>query len=127
MEEERTAPSAEELEEYNKMVNSNTILLSFEGWIKYIEGFTRGLQTTKMVDANSVMDCIGEVLEYMTQLRGQIMEILTHCENVLEKNAKLEEDNEQLNLLLQQLQIPKLETEDNVFIEVKEEEDGKEV
>lgn len=127
MTDERTAPSIEELEEYNKMVNSNTILLSFEGWIKYIEGFTRGLQTTKMVDANSVMDCIGEVLEYMTQLRGQIMDILNHCENILEKNDELVKENEDLKLLVQQLTTPKLETTNNVFIEVEEEEDGKEV
>ena len=28
------------MKNYNSMVNTNTMLLSFEGWIKYIEGFS---------------------------------------------------------------------------------------
>ena len=83
-------------EEYSEMVNSNTILLSFEGWIKYIEGFVRGIQTTDKVSSNVVMDCIGEVLEFMTQLRIQIQDILNYCEEVLEKNELLEQENEEL-------------------------------
>jgi len=82
-------------EEYNSMVNTNTMLLSFEGWIKYIEGFSRGLQTTKTVDAVSVLECVGEIMEFMKQLKGQIVDILVHCENVLEKedlcNQKIED------------------------------------
>ena len=33
--------------ELTNMVQSSAMLLTFEGWIKYIEGFSRGLQTTK--------------------------------------------------------------------------------
>lgn len=71
-------------EEYSSMVNSNQMLLSFEGWIKYIEGFSRGLQTTKTVDAVTVFDCIGEIMEYMKSLKGQIITLLLHCEECLE-------------------------------------------
>ena len=53
--------------EYSSIVNSNNMLLSFEGWIKYIEGFSRGLQTTKTVDAMTVFDCIGEIMEYLVK------------------------------------------------------------
>lgn len=75
-------------EEYNSMVNTNTMLLSFEGWIKYIEGFSRGLQTTKTVDAGTVFDCIGEIMEYMKSLKGQIVDLLLHCEEILETKEK---------------------------------------
>ena len=43
-----------EKEQYSSMVNHNSMLLSFEGWIKYIEGFSRGLQTTKTVFQESL-------------------------------------------------------------------------
>jgi predicted nucleic acid-binding Zn-ribbon protein len=59
------------------------MLLYFEGWIKYIEGFSRGLQTTKTVDAGMVFDCVGEIMEYMKQLKGQICQLLIHCEQQL--------------------------------------------
>lgn len=90
-----------EQETYSSMVNNNTILLSFEGWIKYIEGFTRGLQTTKTVDAASVMDCVGEILEYMQTLRKNLLTLLTHCEGVMEKNELLEAENNELKGLLE--------------------------
>ena len=83
-------------EAYSSMVNHNTILLSFEGWIKYIEGFCRGLQTTKTVDAAQVLDCVGEIMEYMKTLRLDILDILQHCENVLDKDEQLEEEIKQL-------------------------------
>ena len=83
-------------EEYAGMVNSNTILLSFEGWIKYIEGFVRGIQTTEKVNSEVVMDCVGEILEYMTQLRTQVQNILVHCEKVLTENEDLLLENKEL-------------------------------
>lgn len=67
------------------MVQFSTMLLSFEGWIKYIEGFSRGLQTTKTVDASEVFDCVAEIMEYMKMLKGQITDLLLHCESVLEQ------------------------------------------
>jgi hypothetical protein len=93
-------------EQYSSMVNSNSILLSFEGWIKYIEGFVRGLQTTEKVNSSVVMSCIGEILEFMTQLRLQIQNILLHCEDILEENEKITKENEELKA---KLNIPLLE------------------
>jgi len=90
-----------EQESYSCMVNNNTILLSFEGWIKYIEGFTRGLQTTKTVDSCSVMDCVGEVLEYMKTLRRHLTLLLQHAEQVLEQNELLQEEVDELRAALQ--------------------------
>lgn len=83
-------------ETFSSMVNHNTILLSFEGWIKYIEGFCRGLQTTKTVDAAQVLDCVGEIMEYMKTLRKDILDILQYCEDVLDKDEQLENENLQL-------------------------------
>ena len=90
-------------QEYNSMVNTNTMLLSFEGWIKYIEGFSRGLQTTKTVDALTVFDCIGEIMEYMKTLKGQIVDILIHCEESLEKSETVNEQYESLQDEVKQL------------------------
>lgn len=92
-------------ETYSSMVNANSMLLSFEGWVKYIEGFTKGLSSTKQVDSVVVLDCVGEILEYMQQLRGQLYNLLVHCEKTLEKDEQLElkikELEEQIKLLLQ--------------------------
>lgn len=76
-------------EEYSKMVNGNTILLSLEGWIKYIQGFTKGLQTTDKVSSDAVLDCVGEILEYMVSFRTQLIQLLIHCEEVLQENEDL--------------------------------------
>ena len=132
-------------EEQNSMVNTNTMLLSFEGWIKYIEGFSRGLQTTKTVDAGMVFDCVGEIMEYMKQLKGQICELLIHCEHELEsvetcdirlqelqdENSKLLEENQNLSTKLDSLK-ERLEqlTEENTKLKqaatiLKEQLDGK--
>ena len=78
-------------EDYSSMVNSNTILLNFEGWIKYVEGFSRGIQSAKTVEASQVMSCVGEILEYMKTLKKDLITILTHCEIVLEENEKLKQ------------------------------------
>lgn len=67
------------------------LLLSFDCWMKYVEGFTKGIQTTETVNSMAVMDCIGEVLEYMTRLRAQLVTLLSHCENILERNAQYQE------------------------------------
>lgn len=90
--------------EYSSIVNSNNMLLSFEGWIKYIEGFSRGLQTTKTVDAMTVFDCIGEIMEYMKSLKNQLVTLLTHCEDVLEQeeicNSKISSLEKQITHLI---------------------------
>ena len=85
------AKKEKEQEEYAAMVNANSMLLSFEGWIKYIEGFTKCLSATEEVKSIIVLDCIGEILEYMQQLRAQLYTLLVHCENVLEKEEQLKE------------------------------------
>ena len=87
---ENTTTSGIDQESYSNMVNNNSILLSFEGWIKYVEGFTRGLSTTKTVDASSVFDVVGEILEYMKTLKTNLSKLLIYCENTLEENEKLQ-------------------------------------
>ena len=108
--------------ELNGMVQSSAMLLSFEGWIKYVEGFSRGLQTTKTVDAREVFDCVGEIMEYMKTLKSQLMELLIHCESVLEKeeevDSKIVELEEQTKELIQEnqdlaIQNEKLENENS--------------
>lgn len=98
-----------EQESYSNTVNNNAILLSFEGWIKYIEGFIRGLGTTRQVDAAPVLDCVGEVLEYMQTLRKNLMKLLQHCEITLVRVEELENENEQLKIQIEQLKQKKLE------------------
>ena len=89
-----------EQESYSSMVNNNAILLSFEGWIKYIEGFTRGLGSSKSVDSASVLDCVGEILEYMQTFRRQLTALLCHCEGCMEENEVLKRENSELKELL---------------------------
>jgi hypothetical protein len=79
-------------EDYSSLVNGSELLLTFEGWIKYVEGFTRGLQTTDKVNSAAVLDCVGEILEYMISLRGKLYSLLLHCETILQ-------DNEDMKLL----------------------------
>ena len=102
-------------EQLNAAINHNTILLSFEGWIKYIEGFSRGLQATKTVDAQSVLECVGEIMEYMKTLKGDILDILQHCEDVLEKGEQLELENKQLKeaMAVKLLEVTKNTEEEN--------------
>ena len=100
-------------EEYSKMVFSNTILLSLEGWIKYVEGFTKGLQTTDKVRSSAVLDCVGEILEYMTQFKVDIVKLFNYCEHILTENQELKEE-------LRKYQ----EQENTVLIPIKEEEDN---
>ena len=93
-------------QEINSMVQSSTMLLSFEGWIKYIEGFSRGLQSTKTVDSSLVFDCICEIMEYMKSIKGQMTDLLVYCESVLEKeeivNSKIMELEEQTKDLIEE-------------------------
>lgn len=78
-------------EDYSRMVNGNTILLSLEGWIKFVEGFSKGLQTTEKVSSNAVLDCIGEIMEYMTSFRVQITNLFLYCEQILQENETLKQ------------------------------------
>lgn len=97
MSKEKEITSEQEREEYNKMVNGNTILFSLEGWIKYIEGFIKGLNTTDKVSSDAVLDCVGEILEYMTSFRSQLLTLLMHCEDILQTNEELTEQIKQLS------------------------------
>lgn len=111
-------------EVYAEMVNHNTILLKFGGWIQYVEGLARGLEAAKTVDAASVLECIGEIMEYMKTLKTDILDILTYCEEILEKDEQLTEIN---NKLTQQVEVLQnnllLQCVDEDEKEVKEEED----
>ena len=79
-------------EDYSSMVNGNTILLSLDGWIKFIEGFTKGLQTTDKVNSAAVLDCVGEILEGMVTFKTQITNLFLHCEKILQENEQLKKD-----------------------------------
>ena len=87
-------------EEYSSTVNNNAVLLSFEGWIKFVEGFTKGISSTKTVDSNNVLDVIGEILEYMNTLRKNLSSLLSYCEGILAKQELLEKENQELKDLL---------------------------
>ena len=114
-------------EQYSSMVNHNAMLLRFEGWIKFIEGYSRGLQSTKTVDAGEVFTCIGEVMDYMRTLKKDLLSILQHCEEILEKNEALEIENSQLK---QQLGLVEngllIEQQDEVEQEENEEKEEEE-
>lgn len=84
-----TKTKEQEKEAYSKMVNGNTILLGLEGWIKYVEGFTQGLKTSEKVYSSAVLDCVGEILEYMVSFRQQLVSLLLHCERILQENEML--------------------------------------
>ena len=99
----------QEQEEYSSMVNANSMLLGFEGWIKYIEGFTKCLSSTKTVDSNVMMDCVGEILEYMNTLRQSLYKLLVHCETILEEQETLQKENQELKQKLQILESIKIE------------------
>lgn len=78
-------------EEESKVINGNVILLSFEGFIKYIEGLNRGIQAASSVNSQVVTECIGEVLEYLTTSKNDIKALLLACEEVLKENETLTE------------------------------------
>lgn len=84
----------------------NSILLSLECWTKYVEGFTKGLQTSEKVNSASVLDCIGEVLEFMTSFKKQLLDLFTYCESILEENEKLKQ-------LLKEKETARLEQKDD--------------
>jgi hypothetical protein len=104
-----------EKEQYSSMVNHNTILLSLEGWIKYIEGFTKGLQTTETVNSVAVLDCVGEILEFMTSFKNQLCKLLIHCEQILQENETLK-NNKDVSLISQNEPIT---IEDKIYEELK--------
>ena len=111
----------EDKEQYASMVNHNAMLLCFEGWIKYIEGFSRGLQTTKTVDAGEVFTCVGEIMDYMKTLRKDVLTILQHCEDILEKNEELEIEHSQLKQQLGLIQDGMLLSDESQDVEEVEE------
>ena len=103
-----------EQEQYSSMVNSNTILLSLEGWIKYIEGFTKGLQTAEMVNSACVLDCVGEILEFMLKFKTNLTKLFIHCEKVLEENEVLKSNKPKLLTSSEPITI-----EDKIYEELK--------
>ena len=100
-----------EQESYASIVNGNTILLSFNEWLKYIEGLTKGIGAAKSVDPSLVLDCIGEVMEYMRTLKINIFILFQHCEQIMAKNELLEKENDELRQMLKEKIIKKEETD----------------
>ena len=107
----------------NSLYFSLTASLMFY-YIKYIEGFSRGLQTTKTVDAGSVLDCVGEIMEYMKTLKGDILDLLQHCENIMEQHDEVMEQNKVLLQEIEQIKLIPVKDKENKE-EIKEEEDGR--
>lgn len=79
------------IEDYSSIVKSNSILLSLDCWGKYIEGFVKGLQSSDKVNTSCVLDCIGEILEFMNSFKPKLSKLFDHCENILEENKQLKE------------------------------------
>lgn len=88
MKKEQTKENIEEIN-YSNMVYNNSILLSLDCWIKFIEGFVRGLQSTEKVNTSSVLDCIGEILEFINSFKTTLVDLLNHCESILQENNDL--------------------------------------
>jgi hypothetical protein len=84
--------------ETDAIVN-NELLLSLEGWLKYMEGFTKGIGSSEKVSSSLVLECITEVLEYMTVLKKDLRVLLFHCESILKENEKLKSDIELLPII----------------------------
>ena len=78
----------EKLQDSSVILN-NDMLLSLEGWLKYIEGFTKGIQSAEKVNSSLVLDCIGEILDYMVKLKMDLRCLLVYCEEILKENEEL--------------------------------------
>ena len=79
------------VDDYSSIVASNSILLSLDCWGKYIEGFVKGLQSSDKVNTSCVLDCIGEILEFMSSFKPKLTKLFEHCEKILRENQELKE------------------------------------
>lgn len=91
-------------EEESKAINGNNLLLSLEGFIKYIEGLNKGIQAAASVNPQIVTDCIGEVLEYLVTAKNQFKTVLLACEEVLTENENLKEKLQQQSVTIEKLE-----------------------
>ena len=73
----------------SSVILNNDMLLSLEGWLKFIEGFTKGIQSAEKVNSSLVLDCIGEILDYMVKLKVDLRGLLVYCEEILKENEEL--------------------------------------
>lgn len=78
-------------EKESKAINGNSLLLSLEGFIKYIEGLNKGIQAAASVNPQIVTECIGEVLEYMVVMKNDLKSVLLVCEDILEQDETLKD------------------------------------
>ena len=76
----------------SSIILNNEMLLSLEGWLKYIEGFTKGIQSAEKVNSSLVLDCIGEILDYMVKLKVDLRSLLIYCEKILVENEELKKE-----------------------------------
>ena len=79
-----------------KVITGEEIILSFEQWLKFIEGFLKGIESSSTLSSPVVLDCIGEIMEYMRNAKCSISQLFSHCEQVLQENDKLQEEIQQL-------------------------------
>ena len=70
-------------------MSSCQMLDKFNGWIKYIEGFMKGIEASKEVKIETFNTCINEIFEGMTQTRNELNAILEHCNDILIKEEEL--------------------------------------
>lgn len=87
--------------EESRAICGNSLLLEFEGFIKYIEGLNKGMQSASSLKAVVATDCIGEVLEYLTHLRTDIHKLFQQCEAILTENENLKSDNTRLKKVVE--------------------------
>lgn len=87
--------------EESQAIYGNSLLLAFEGFIKYIEGLNKGLQSASTINAKMATDCIGEILEYLAKLRVDVHNLFKQCELGLADNEKLIEENKKLKKKLE--------------------------
>lgn len=79
-----------------KVITGEEIILSFEQWLKFIEGFLRGIESSSTLSSAVVLDCIGEIMEYMRNAKCSVSQLFSHCEAVLRDNESLTTEIEEL-------------------------------
>lgn len=94
---------------YDNTILENPILLQFEGFIKFISGFLRGIESVEKVNSSVVVDCMGEMLEFLNSSKEDIMKLFKHCETVLAENESLLEEVKQLHEKLEASDVPLIE------------------
>lgn len=83
-------------EEESKAINGNSLLLSLEGFIKFVEGLNRGIQSASSINPQIVLESIGEVLEYLVTTKTHLRILLTAFDGILEQKEQLQKRVDEL-------------------------------